>query len=204
MDTVIEIFIVSAKQYILLAQQTSDELSSRPGIMSKVLDVKIFNNNPIPERKNRLFISIGDATENIFSGEIINTKIKSKAYQRTTGGLFVLADKPYAVIFGEAEYSLTTFAKDNWISLSSNFNKGLEESTSNDILKIEKTSIRYRITSAMITSTKKAIAAPVSAISSIEFNKNKKDAQLKIKKTKIALAIFLSDVLPIWLSIDTV
>ncbi len=105
-----EIIFVVARDYIELGRSLSGELAKQENFKSICFEVKDFLNQNITQSQNRFFISIGDASENPLSKEILST---ISDYKKDAGQC-IATKKSYAAVFGEAEFSCKKAIKDSW------------------------------------------------------------------------------------------
>ncbi len=193
MEEKFEIFIVAPNLYTSIGEKAAEELSKRSCFMCKTIEPKEFLAQEIPEQNNRFFISIGSGEENLFSKHAISTKIKSIKSSTDGSGLFVLSDKPYAVIFSAIDYSIADFAKDTFKGVGTHRTKAKDKLT-----------FKEKVKAGVVGSATVAqgnIIAPGLGI--VSFYKNKKLKEMRLQQTQIAAAKFFSDVFPLWISLNT-
>ena len=209
---IFEVIFIAPKNYLDIGINASSELMKNDYFLSKAFSLEDFNKKCFDETANRIFISIGDAGENQFSKEIINKKIGADQTLIKEPGMYIVASKPYAVIFGESDYSYTDCAKDMWETLKGNIKKNRAEHASETIVtKDEQTPASFSeklktsakqagnaiIAASAIT---KAATSPSIAAISIVGTRNSKRNKLKKHGAELGLGRFLSEIFPKWIS----
>ena len=203
MSDVFEIFIITPKEYDAIAEKVREVLSSQPGFLSKVSEAKHFIDQGISEQSNRWFISIGDADENIFSNWIIRNKIKGGREDTGDDSLFILAEKPYAVIFGASDYAFADSAKDTWKELSSLFGKAKEKILSKEPKSAKTVKDKVAVGATIAIALLAPIHAGIGATGVFIYSRSRKLREIKHQKTQLAVAAFFSDVFPSWIPTDS-